>query len=321
VRPARLVALASALAILAAGCGGSPSTIEARLYVANAVDRSVTVVDGRSWRQIATIPLPGSPHAINVEPGFRRIWTANIRGDSATVIDVRTNAVVATIKVCSGPTQVAFSPAAQQKAFVACTDGFMSVIDRTTLKETDRQAIGFGPHALVPGPDERLWAANRGGNDLSEIDPRTDKLVARHPAGPVAYGVAFSPDGKYAFVTSSRWHSIVVIAMSDKQILGAIKVGSDPANLAASPDGRQVYVSNRGDGTVSVINALTFQVVRVIPVGREPDGLRLSRDGRLLFVANRGSGSVSIVDAGARRVLRTVPAGGGATDVEVVPFG
>lgn len=309
-----LFALSLALASLA--CGSEPGA-EALVFVSNTNSKTVTIFDSRSWESVGTIALPGSPHGIDVEPGAKRVWSSNIQGDSVTIIEVATRKVQRTIQVCKGPVQVAFSGA---RAFVACEDGHLDVIDTSTFARISREPIGFAPHAILTGPRGRLWSANRGSNDMSEIDARTGKLVARHPAAPFAYGLAFSPDGRYGYVSSRKWNSLVVLSMGDFQILGSIPVGTEPALVVASPDGKRVYVSNRKDGTVSVINALTFKVVRTIETGREPDGLTLSSDGRLLFVANVSSDSVSVIDTRSGRVLRTLPSTEGPSDVELVPI-
>ncbi len=309
--------LALSIGLVSLSCGSEPR-LEAWVFISNTDSKTVTIFDSRSWKAVGTVGLPGSPHGIDVEPAAKRVWSSNLQGDSVTLIDVATRKVERTIPVCRGPVQVAF---AGSRAFVACGDGLLDVIDTSTLTRIAREPIGFAPHAIMKGPGGRLWSANRGSNDVSEIDAGTGKLIARHPAAPFAYGLAFSPDGKYGYVSSRKWNSVVVLSMEDLQILGSIPVGTEPALVVAAPDGKRLFVSNRKDGTISVINALTFKVLRTIETGREPDGLTLSRDGRLLFVANVSSDSVSVLDTRSYRVLRTLPSGKGPSDVELVPIG
>lgn len=304
-----------ACALALSGCGGSPS-FEGTLYVADTNSKDIAIVDAGSMKLVSRIPLPGKPHGVDLEPGSRRLWASNIEGDSVSVIDITSRRLVSTIKVCKGPVNVAF---ASGRAFAACGDGYMSVIDTRTFTVLKTEAIGFAPHEIITGPDGKVWSVNRGSNDLSEIDPRTGKLVVRRPAGPFAYDAVFSPDGKYAFVTSKTWSAVSVISIDDFQILGSIKVGRDPSLLAMSPDGKRLYVTNKLDGTVSVVNALTFQVVGTIRVQAEPGGIAISPDGDLLFVANFASDSVSVIDTAADRVIKTIPVGDSPDDIVLVP--
>lgn len=308
------------IALLLLLCSGAACSRGAELtgtvFVADFKGKALYVFEAPSWKQLGVVTLPGSPHSVDVEPGGGRVWTSNQVANSVSVIDVATRAIVTTVRVCKGPAQTAFS---ERRAIVACfDDGFAIAIDRDSLREVQRDAVGFGPHAIVPGPHNHLWTANVGSNDISEVDPATIGLLNRYPAGPEAFGLAFSPDGRYAFVTAKKWNAVSVISMSDSQILGSIKVGNGPEGIVASADGGRVYVSNRGGGTVSAINAKTFQVVGTIRVGTEPDGLALSADGRWLLVTNVGSGTLSVVDAGSLRVVRTVKAGTGPASVAIV---
>lgn len=314
VKPRAALAMLACLVALGA-CKSSPS-LEGTVFVADTNSKDVAVVDAGSMKVIARIPLPGKPHGVDIEPGGERLWTSNIEGDTVSVIDISSRSVVTSIKICVGPVNVAF---AAKRAFAACGDGYMAVIDTSTLAVLKTEAIGFAPHEIITGPRGRLWAVNRGSNDLSEIDPAKGTLVSRHPAGPFAYDAVFSPDGKYAFVTSKTWSAVSVLSTDDFQILGSIKVGSDPSLLAMAPDGKRLYVTNKKDGTVSVINALTFQVVRTIRVQLEPGGIAISPDGRLLFVANFGSDTLSVIDTGDGRIIKTVSVGDAPDDIAILP--
>jgi YVTN family beta-propeller protein len=313
MRAARTIALFSVFCAVCA-CRAKPA--EVTLAVANTNARNVQIVDGRTWKVIASIPLPGKPHSVDLEPGGRRLWASNLQGDTVSVIDLASRRIETSVRICHGPVAVAFKAS---KAFAACGDGYMAVIDTSTLKVMKTEAIGFAPHDIVAGPGDRIWAVNRGSNDLSEIDPATGALVSRHAAAPFAYGVAFSPDAAYAFVTSKKWNAVSVISMEDFQILGSIKVGNEPSLIVASRDGTRLYVTDRADGTVSVINARTFQVTDTITVDKEPDGIALSGDDSTLFVANFASNTLSVIDVKARRVTRRVPVGDGPDDVVIVP--
>jgi YVTN family beta-propeller protein len=295
----------SCLAALA-GCKSSPG------FAGSVFIAETNAKDGKSMKLVARIPLPGKPHGVDIEPGGKRVWSSNIEGDSVSVIDIGARRVSKTIPVCKGPVNIAF---ASRRAFAACSDGYMSVIDTTTLTVLKSEAIGYAPHEIITGPNAHLWSVNRGSNDLSEIDPVNGILVSRHPAGPFAYDGVFSPNGKYAFVTSKTWGAVSVLSTDDFQILGSIKVGGDPAGLVIAPDGKRIYVANKKDGTISVINALTFQVTHTIRVQQEPGGIAISPDGRLLFVANFGSDTLSEIDTGDDRVIRTVTVGDAPDDV------
>jgi YVTN family beta-propeller protein len=65
--------------------------------------------------------------------------------------------------------------------------------------------------------------------------------------------VAFTPNGKKAYVTNSSGGTVSVITVATGTVSRRIRVGDDPISVAFSPDGTKAYVANNGAGTVSVI--------------------------------------------------------------------
>ncbi|MDZ4800736.1 MAG: bifunctional YncE family protein/alkaline phosphatase family protein [Bryobacteraceae bacterium] len=202
--------------------------------------------------------------------------------------------------------------------------------------------------AFRPGADE-VWAseATRNGPDsvvilFPEESAKSATLERIELTGhPVPTGIAFSADGKSAYVALSRTGRVAVIDTQFRRIVREIPVGLAPHGVLMDVKRNRLYVSNRGgrtpaagqskadsagtmlavdpntgstlNGTVSVIDLRTFAVVRDVEVGRAPSGLSLSPDGSLLVVANGHSDSLTLIDTqslAARDVaVPTRPAG------------
>src|SRR5258708_39219150 len=118
------------------------------------------------------------------------------------------------------------------------------------------------------------YITNNGSNTVSVLEAVTDRVVGSVsvPAGPI--GGAVTPDGKYAFVTSSVFftftgHTVSVINTATNTLVGPpITVGTGPIGLASTPDGKFSYVENFNDRTASVTNTATRTViVPSIPLG------------------------------------------------------
>ena len=70
--------------------------------------------------------------------------------------------------------------------------------------------------------------------------------------GPVA--VAFSPNGKQAYVANCDDDTVSVITVATGEVAAdPITVGDEPGSVAFSPNGKKAYVANYLDDTVSVI--------------------------------------------------------------------
>jgi YVTN family beta-propeller protein len=186
--------------------------------------------------------------------------------------------------------------------------------------------------AFRPG-DREVWAseATREGPDSIFIGRLTetgapggfDRIPL--PGHPVPTGIAFSPDGRKAFVALSRENSVAVVDAESRRVEEQIPVGMAPFAVLAPPGGDRLYISNRAgaaperggaqapssgvmvatdrqtgavlNGTVTVIDLKTRNN-RNVTVGRAPSGIALSPDGRTLAVANGHSDSVTLVETG-----------------------
>jgi YVTN family beta-propeller protein len=187
--------------------------------------------------------------------------------------------------------------------------------------------------AFRPG-DRELWASETGerGSDallivqLSELGAVTKVERMPLPKHPVPVGIAFSADGKTAYVAFSRGNTLAVIDADARKVTRQVTVGIAPFGVVASRT--HVFVANRGgrrpvksdkvapssgsmvatdpetgssvSGTLTAIDASDFST-REVAVGLAPSALALSPDEKLLAVANGHSDSISLVDTGSLR--------------------
>ncbi len=199
------------------------------------------------------------------------------------------------------------------------------------VAEIPSRATSYTGIAFRPG-DREVWASETARNGPDSIlvaqlsDTGMPGEVARIPleGHPVPAGIAFSSDGKTAYVALSRNNTLAVIDAGTRRMRREVEVGVAPFGVAVSKSGGKVYVSNRGgrrprpgdsvapssgtevvtdpvtgsstSGTVSIVDAETL-AVREVPVGRAPSGLALGPDEKTLAVANGHSDSISLVDA------------------------
>jgi YVTN family beta-propeller protein len=88
--------------------GSDPTTN--RIYTAHDVNNTVSVIDGATNTEIATVPVGSSPVAVAVNPTTNRIFTTNYLSNDVTIIDGATNTVIATVPVGIEPIASAVNP-------------------------------------------------------------------------------------------------------------------------------------------------------------------------------------------------------------------
>jgi YVTN family beta-propeller protein len=137
------------------------------------------------------------------------------------------------------------------------------------------------------------------------------------------YGVAVSPDGSHAYVTTESGESVEVIDTSSNTVTStiALPAGSLPDLVALSPNGALAYVTDAGTNTVSVINTASDTVTAGIAVGGNPVGVVFSPDGTHAYIGNGTSNSVSVINTATNAVTGTIAVGANPRSVAVSPDG
>jgi YVTN family beta-propeller protein len=108
------------------------------------------------------------------------------------------------------------------------------------------------------------------------IDTKTRTVTSTFQVGAGAYGVAITPDGKQAYVTTDS--GFAVVDTNSGVVLTAAPLGEIPEQVAITPDGKYAYVTGgRGAPTVSVITTKTRAVTDTIALadGSWPIGIAI----------------------------------------------
>ena len=198
----------------------------------------------------------------------------------------------------------------------------------TKVAEIATRNTSYAGIAYRPG-DRELWASEttRNGPDsilitkISEVGMPGESSRIGLNGHPLPTGIAFSPDGRLAYVAFSRSNTLAIIDAETLELLKEIDVGMAPFGVAVAQG--SVFVSNRAgrraraddtvapssgssvvtdpvtgastSGTVSVVDTKEGGV-REVAVGLAPSQFAVGPGGTRIAVANGHSDSVSILD-------------------------
>lgn len=188
----------------------------------------------------------------------------------------------------------------------------VAVVDLATERVVRRIPVGSSPTRLALHPGGRyMVATNRFSNWASVIDTERDEVVADVEVPFYTIDVAFTPDGRRAFLTN-RWKDSVlrwdvdvddgfrVVADNYRGIAPdlpmGIPVATNPRDLALSGDGARLYVGSPTGLEVAIIDTATERVVRRIALGSPPGDVAVAGD--YLIVTHTGAGTHHPPDAG-----------------------
>jgi YVTN family beta-propeller protein len=231
--------------------GIAPTSDGTRVYVANNVDDTVSVVDLRTNAVLRTIPVGDGPLGIAATPDGRKVYTSSQYDGSVTVIDGSSLDVVKTIELGeAGAPFIDLSPDGRY-AYVTVGGG-VAKLDTSSDEIVDRiDGLGGTPlDSSITADGNTLFAAV--GDTLFSIDltnPTRRKATVLPVAGSAWGGlgsVGVTPDGTTAFVEASGFPSeLIAVDVASGSVEARFEIPGSAQLVAISPNGSDAYVTSQ----------------------------------------------------------------------------
>jgi DNA-binding beta-propeller fold protein YncE len=176
-----------------------------------------------------------------------------------------------------------------------------SFIDLATGRIVATAPTGEGPHELVVSPDGGTAVATdyAGGNSLTVFDIASGRRVrtidlAAHPR---PHGISFMPGGEVVAVTSEASQSVVLVRVSDGEIVADISTDAQGSHmLAVTADGSRIWTGDIGSNTVSELDVDAGTKVRAFDAPAAPEAVNVTPDGGRVFAGSNDTGRVTAFD-------------------------
>ena len=228
----------------------------------------VSVVHTPTMTKIADIAACDMPHGVKVNHAGTRVYISCMHSDEILEMEVATFGITrraktgagmpaggghaahapapaasaplapgaAPEKVCA-PTFVAVSPD-DSRLYVACNTGdVLQVWDAGSMAKVGEVAVGKGAYNVEPSPDGSIViVTNKKDRSVSIVDTRSLRELARVPTTkPVVHGVAFSPDGRYAYISQESVGAdpgaVDMIDLSSRTVVATVPLPAQPTGI------------------------------------------------------------------------------------------
>lgn len=216
------------------------------LYTSNTTSNSVSAIDVRTGRTVATIGAPD--------------------GASAHVFRLLADEASNTIYVSL--------PETSSRIWVI--DGASNKL-RHEITNVGGRSTGLA----LDRARGRLFTCSVASSEIIEIDLATRQVVRRFPSGGLGTThLALDAANHRMFASHQRSGTVTVVDLRTGAVLKTIATGAGALGLALDPEREFLYVTNRGADTVSVINVRTLAVVATLTGGALPNTVAVdSRNG------------------------------------------
>lgn len=293
-------------------CAGSTSeeapapAQDARLYVANQDDATISIIDGKTRALLETLDLRhygfgdnAKPHHVQVEPDGSAWYVTLIGAGKVLKLD-RANRIQASTDL-QVPGLMTLHPT-RDLMFVGRSMSAvnppprMAVIRRSDMRLLDEIDLLFPrPHGIAAHPGgERVFVASLGTNQLASVGVADGEVHIVDVAGPAPGFVqaAVSPDGRWLAVTAELTDDLMIFDLSnprEPKLARTIPMPDGPFEPLFTGDGRWIFVTCLGANRVAVVDTRDWGVPTVLEheAFAQPHGVALSPDGQHVFIGNR----------------------------------
>jgi len=144
----------------------------------------------------------------------------------------------------------------------------------------------------------RIIQTNSAGDEVSVIDPISNKVVGIIHGIEVNHGAASAPDGSHYYISNEAESTLDVVDTKTFKVTNSIKLSGHPNNIGISKDGKRVYVSIAvKPGAVDVVDTTSMERVKTIPVDGAVHNTYVTPDGNFVVAGSIPSKTITVIDA------------------------
>jgi len=210
------------------------------LYVTTEIDKTVSIIDPKTFKVVATIPTtqPES-HMLVLSHDGRRGYTANVGPGTVSVLDIAGRKTLTVIPIS---------------------------------KETQRIAIS--------NDDKWVFTSDQTKPQLAVIDTASDKVARWVSLPGRGYGGAVTPDGRYLVIACPEANKVAAVDLRTWEVAHTVDTARAPQEVIVRPDGKFAYVSSSAEGNIGEISLTDWKLTKTIKAGKTADGLAWVPTGR-----------------------------------------
>ena len=267
------------------------------------------------------VKIGGHPHEMVFSPDGRYVYATDNGvlwmtetgqgGNTVSIVDTRTQSLAGTIDLGKyrRPHGIDVDPKTGNLLVTTELPSMLLMVDpraRKVVREYDVK--GKAPH-LVRLAADGVWAytSNTDTGTVSAVNLKTSEVTVIR-VGERPQGMAFSPDGRFLYVTNLNSDNISIIDTQAKTHAGDIPTGKGPVRIRITPDGKTaVYALQTGEA-VGFANTRTRKEEAQVKLTGQPVSLTFSADNRYAFSAVQSQDRIFMIELATRKIEKVISA-------------
>jgi YVTN family beta-propeller protein len=153
----------------------------------------------------------------------------------------------------------------------------------------------------------RIIQTNSAGDNVSLIDPATNRVVGEITGIEAGHGAGASPDGSQIYISDEAESTLDIVDAKTLKVLAKVPLTAHPNNMAVGKDGRYVYVGIiQEPGGVDVVDTKTRTRVKNVPTKGTIHNAYVTPDGKYVVAGSIAGKTINVIDAKTNEPAFTV---------------
>lgn len=277
-----------------------------------------------------------SPKGVAFSPDGKEIWITRLlnKKKGLSVFDAQTGKKITDVNLDSGGgVEVIFSQNGQFAYVSQMEIAKVYEISTETKKVTRTFATGSAWTKILAlsSDGKTLYASNWSGNDVSQIDLKTGKLIQRFPTVETPRGLYITKNNQYLYVAGFDKGEIQKINLFSGKSKIVYTSGGAMRHIIPDENKNILYLSDMAKDAIFKLNLLNDSVIKFTATDHNPNTIALSPDKKVLFVSCRGKnatadnyyipgpewGSVLLFDTATGKMLDAIIGGNQPTALDI----
>jgi DNA-binding beta-propeller fold protein YncE len=313
--------------VLFSGFSAKGAPASGRLLVANKGDRTLSIIDPDTDKQIVAVPEQGiTGHEVAASLDGKRAFVP-IYGNSGVgrpgtdgqlmrVIDLESHDIVGTVDFGKGvrPHCAVINRKTGLLYITTENERAITIVDPASLKIVGTIPTGAEQsHMLAVSADGRYgYTSNVKPGSVSVLDLKERKVLQVLPVCDVAQRISLSVDGRFVFTSDQITPRLAVIDTARVGVKQWVTLPGTGYGTAPTPDGKTLVVAIIDKNEVALVDLESMKVTGEIPVPKAPQEVLVRPDGAVAYVSCDASRQVAVIDLKNRKVRSLIDAGAGA---------
>ena len=227
------------------------------LYIAQSLDNTVLVLSTSDFSVQKSIATAGAPTDIAVSPDGELLYVTC--RDRIMIIQAKDDTMTESISAVREPTGLALTPDGRSLYVTSASEGTLTVINTGDLTLSDTIDLGsaFGPSGIriAPGGDF-LYVTGLSSTKILALDTRDLSIKVSIDLGLEPSGIAFSPDGTFAYAQHAKEGVLSEIRTSDHRLMGSKPYGPLSMDAGAALTYTAAYEAPAGGIAIPIVGAI-----------------------------------------------------------------